>query len=171
MRSRPPRPRVRCRRPSCGRPAVARRVAALAGLAACGADRVSRPEAVRRAQFVFVDQSPGFPLDDPDVTCDPDCDGELYLVDGNGRHLVRLTDNDADERDPAWSPDGRSIAFTSDRDGWQRVWAVGADGADPHPVPMPPAQEDLTLDEGPTWSPGGDSLAFDHFGTGAMRPW
>jgi len=36
---------------------------------------------------------------------------------------------------------------------------------------MPPAQEDLTLDEGPTWSPGGDSLAFDHFGTGAMRPW
>jgi Tol biopolymer transport system component len=32
-------------------------------------------------------------------------------------------------RDPAWSPDGRSIAFVSDRDGRYEVYLMNADGS------------------------------------------
>jgi len=40
---------------------------------------------------------------------------QIYRMDGDGGGVVRLTDNHATERSPRWSPDGRKIAFVSDR--------------------------------------------------------
>ncbi len=47
--------------------------------------------------------------------------GDLWLmpIGGNAR---RLTDDRFVEMDPTWSPDGRSIAFSSDRDGGMDLW-------------------------------------------------
>jgi Tol biopolymer transport system component len=41
--------------------------------------------------------------------------GELYLMNADGTGLKRLTRNRGDDHAPSWSPDGRRIAFASDR--------------------------------------------------------
>lgn len=43
-------------------------------------------------------------------------DGEICIIDDNGKNLRRLTDHPASDRLPAWLPDGQHIAFNSDRD-------------------------------------------------------
>ena len=43
-------------------------------------------------------------------------DGEICVIDDNGKNLRRLTDHPAWDRLPAWLPDGRHILFSSDRD-------------------------------------------------------
>ena len=54
---------------------------------------------------------------------------------------------------PSWSPDGRWIAFLSDRDGEPHVWLVAATGGEP---------ERLTEQEGfvPQWAPDGKTVYF-----------
>jgi Tol biopolymer transport system component len=40
----------------------------------------------------------------------------LYVMDADGRNVVRLTNHAGTDRDPSWLPDGESLVFTSDRD-------------------------------------------------------
>jgi len=40
---------------------------------------------------------------------------DLFIVDRDGKHLQRLTNDKYAEFDPVWSPDGKSIAFSTDR--------------------------------------------------------
>ena len=40
----------------------------------------------------------------------------LYVMNGDGSNLVRLTDHGANDHDPTWLPDGESLVFSSDRD-------------------------------------------------------
>lgn len=55
---------------------------------------------------------------------------EVYVVDLDGKGLKRLTRNPANDGLPAWSPDGRHIAFVSDRDdGEWAVWVMRPDGS------------------------------------------
>ena len=67
----------------------------------------------------------------------------------------RLTDGHWRDTSPAWSPDGASIAYLSDRDGKPQIWVRRLDSA---------ADRRITrLEEPPlsvAWSPDGKSLAF-----------
>lgn len=57
-----------------------------------------------------------------------DRDGEVYLLSADGTTLANLTDNSSSDGDPAWSPDGQTIAFSSDRAGSRQVYLMNAEG-------------------------------------------
>jgi len=67
-------------------------------------------------------------------TCFHECSpsGEIYLARADGSGLTRLTTNRADDRSPAWSPDGRRISFVSDRSNpsnhENEIYVMAADG-------------------------------------------
>ena len=61
---------------------------------------------------------------------------ELYVMDGDGSDLKRLTRSRGNESSPSWSPDGRRIAFASNRNtrdqppgSGNEIYSIGADGA------------------------------------------
>ena len=56
---------------------------------------------------------------------------ELYRLDIATRAVTRLTDNIAQDGLPAVSPDGRYVAFMTDRDGYWSLWYVPVDGGSP----------------------------------------
>jgi dipeptidyl aminopeptidase/acylaminoacyl peptidase len=61
----------------------------------------------------------------------------LWVISASGGAPRRLTTADADDHDPAWSPDGRAIAFLSARGGDKaktRVFVMPADGGEPWPL-------------------------------------
>ena len=68
----------------------------------------------------------------------------IYLADANGRNIVRLTSGYT----PAWSPDGKRVAFTRD-DGM--IYVIGTDGGNETP---------LAKGQSPAWSPDGRQFAF-----------
>src|SRR5262245_2347806 len=54
-------------------------------------------------------------------------DLDLWVVDLDGR-ARQLTSGPGGDRAPRWAPDGRTIAFLSDRAGGDAIWTIGADG-------------------------------------------
>ena len=54
---------------------------------------------------------------------------------------------------PAWSPDGRRIAFTSNRDGRYQIYVMNADGSGQRRVRDHPGRDDYA-----TWHPDGQQL-------------
>lgn len=85
---------------------------------------------------------------------------EIYRARPDGTGPENLTRNPADDGEPAYAPNGRRIAFTSDRDGHgTRLYLMNADGTDPHavdPAGVPSDADQLH----PAWSPDGRVLAF-----------
>ena len=84
-------------------------------------------------------------------------------ADGSG--LRNLTPKPVrDLADPAWSPDGRKLAFVSDRDGNSEVYVMNADGSGQRNLTRNPA-----YDADPAWSPDGRKLAFVSNRDGKLR--
>src|SRR5262249_55039967 len=55
---------------------------------------------------------------------------EIYIMNADGTGQTRLTHNGARDVAPALSPDGRTIAFVSDRTGTREIFLINADGTD-----------------------------------------
>jgi TolB protein len=56
-------------------------------------------------------------------------------ADGSDQHpLTGTRSGDSGDGDPAWSPDGRKIAFDSDRSGKSRIYLMNADGSRQRPL-------------------------------------
>ena len=68
----------------------------------------------------------------------------LWVVPATGGDAKQLTSGPGEDR-PRWSPDGKKLAFVSDRDGTQQVWTWDFD---PTTVSLPgePAKITITLD-------------------------
>ena len=85
-----------------------------------------------------------------------DGQSDIYRMRPDGMQVERLTDDPAEDADPAFSPDGGSLAFISDRtDGAARLHIMGADGANVRVVGGGPG----TGHRGPAWSPDGTRIA------------
>lgn len=54
--------------------------------------------------------------------------GDIWKVPAAGGNAVRLTSQPSYESEPVWSPDGKSIAFASDRAGGSDIYIMSADG-------------------------------------------
>ena len=79
---------------------------------------------------------------------------DLWSLDPKTGARRQLTSDQADDAQPALSPDGRLIAFISSRGGGQRIWLMNVDGTEPRPISAGPT------DTHPAWSPDGSSIIF-----------
>ena len=84
-----------------------------------------------------------------------DGDREIYVMNADGSGVTRLTDNDASDGPPSWSPDGQRIAFASDRDGDNEIYVMNADGSG-----VTRLTDNDAADWFPRWSPDGQRIAF-----------
>src|SRR5690554_1080653 len=86
--------------------------------------------------------------------------GDLYRMPAGGGAATRITSGRAWDIQPRWSPDGRRIAFTSDRSGGNNIWTMAADGSDARQV----TDESFRLLNNPAWTPDGEYIvARKHF--------
>ncbi len=60
--------------------------------------------------------------------------GDIYTMPITGGTAVLLAGGPAYESQPRFSPDGKRISFTSDRDGTDNIWAMDADGKNPKQI-------------------------------------
>jgi Tol biopolymer transport system component len=84
----------------------------------------------------------------------------LYLYDRGADSLRQLTPGYYDDRDPAWSPDGSSIVFSSDRtllgdEGYQNLFLLDLGSSK-----IKYLTKGRESDSSPSWSPDGKSLAY-----------
>ena len=87
----------------------------------------------------------------------------LWVVDIASGSAIQLTSGDDwNDADPQWSPDGKKIAFVSDRSGKAfdesrdaDVWVIDAAGG-----PLTKISDHKTADTSPRWSPDGQTIAF-----------
>jgi TolB protein len=80
---------------------------------------------------------------------------DVFVMEADGSAPVRLTTHSAQDRAPAYSPDGARIAFHSLRNGNADIYLMNADGSGVVRLTSDPANELQ-----PTWSPDGTRLAY-----------
>src|SRR5262252_6629230 len=82
----------------------------------------------------------------------------LWIVDVDGNRVRELTNGNWRDSQPVWSPDGKRIAFLSDRDGTTQLhvlWVDTREASQLTHLEQPPA--------GINWSPDGKTIAFTAF--------
>ena len=101
-----------------------------------------------------TDASPHpYTVEQPDGT---PINSDLFLARDDGRDLRRLTRTRAIEVSPAWSPDGKRLAFVSDKTGAPHIYVMNRNGS---------SVERLTYggsyNTSPAWSPDGRWIAYE----------
>lgn len=80
---------------------------------------------------------------------------QILLFDSANGSLKALTQGAAANTQPAWSPDGKKIAFTTNRDGNNEIYVMNADGTSPVNLTRNPGDDNY-----PAWSPDGAKIVF-----------
>ena len=95
--------------------------------------------------------------------------GHIYRMPIAGGAAVAITQNSGPSLNfhPAISPDGKQIAFTSDRNGQLNIWVMDADGSHPRVLHADPATRYLQ----PAWDPDGKSVVAVRLFRSPGRSW
>jgi Tol biopolymer transport system component len=95
--------------------------------------------------------------------------GDIYTLPIEGGQAKLVDGGMAFDSQPKFSPDGKWIAFLSDREGTENVWIMKADGSEPKQVSKDPNSEFAS----PSWSPDGKYIFVSktNFGIGPREIW
>src|SRR6266851_4568904 len=139
-----------------------------AGLVLCCATNIFAQEAAKHA-ISFDDMIQMHRVGNPTISPDgkwvafavatPDTSANrnasnIWIVSTSGAEALQLTQSGHDSS-PAWSPDGKTLAFLSSRDGNSQVYALPMDGGEAHAVTHLSTGADIVK-----WSPDGKTIAF-----------
>jgi eukaryotic-like serine/threonine-protein kinase len=98
---------------------------------------------------------------------------DVYVMRADGTQVRQLTNDIYKDHLPRWSPDGKRIAFFSDRDGKNEIWTVSPDGNSvPQQLTFAGTGRAVLHD----WSPDGNFLAYTMLRQGMYlldlrKPW
>jgi Tol biopolymer transport system component/imidazolonepropionase-like amidohydrolase len=86
--------------------------------------------------------------------------GDIYTMPITGGKATLLAGGRAWEVQPRYSPDGKLISYTSDKDGGDNIWLMNSDGSNKHPL----TKETFRLLNNASWTPDGQYIvARKHF--------
>ncbi len=91
---------------------------------------------------------------------------EIYSCNVDGSNITRLTNNNANDDCPAWSPDGSRIAFISNRSGNNELYIMNADGSNV----IRKTFSEVNIQR-PSWSPDGTKIAYSSHSNGSSDIW
>lgn len=131
----------------------------------------------------LLNRMPAWSPDGKQIAFSSNQDGntDIYVMDADGSHLIQLTQDSlatfyflqsATDVEPAWSPDGQHLLFTSGRGNKMMsyvdldIYVMRPDGTQVTPLTNLPAI--LGVQQEPAWSPDGQQIAFTSDTTGRL---
>ncbi|HKZ84799.1 MAG TPA: hypothetical protein VJ793_14175 [Anaerolineae bacterium] len=88
---------------------------------------------------------------------------DVYALNVDRDGLIRLTSHPADDRDPAFSPDGAQLAFASHRDGNWDIYRMALESGVTTRLTF-----SSTYEAAPAWSPDGEWIVFESYREGNL---
>ncbi len=95
-----------------------------------------------------------------------DLQGSLWIIPAKGGKAKRVTDYFNDARQPVWSPDGKTLAYFSYREGGYDLWVMNPDGSEARKL-----TEGSYDDREPAFSADGKTIAFSSDRSGNYDIW
>jgi len=121
-------------------------------------------------RLVFVSPCRVSPAGRPlDISEGPPPDTALYIINADGSELVALPTLPGGDSEPAWSPEGQRIAFTSLRDGRPLIYVLDLSDQSVRRITEPSADYDEARQA--AWSPFGNQLVFTIRRVDAYQIW
>jgi Tol biopolymer transport system component/imidazolonepropionase-like amidohydrolase len=93
--------------------------------------------------------------------------GDIYSMPVKGGKATLLAGGKAWEVQPRYSPDGKQISYTSDRDGADNIWVMNSDGSNKHAI----TNENPGLIDNAAWTPDGQFLIASKQAANAGEIW
>jgi eukaryotic-like serine/threonine-protein kinase len=103
-----------------------------------------------------------------DLSDPPLANTSLYIINVDGSNLTPLPTAPGGDFEPAWSPDGKRIAFTSLRDGYMQIYSINI--ADQSVTRLTNTTSDINTRQ-PAWSPFSNQIAYAEKRYSAYQVW